>query len=61
VVGLRMTANRAANMIIPPIAGFFAETFGIEMSFIFVGALFLTLAVVVGIIIATRKNFGLNS
>ncbi len=60
MVGLRMSANRAANMIIPPIAGYFAETFGIEMSFVFVGALFLTLAMVVGIIIATRKNFGLN-
>jgi MFS family permease len=60
VVGLRLATNRVANMIIPPIAGAIADHAGLEASFIWVGAAFLTGCVIVGILILVLPSFRLK-
>ena len=59
VVGLRLTANRFSNMVMPPIAGFFAVVASLEASFVMAGVLFLFAAAIVAVIMVRRPDFKL--
>ncbi len=57
VVGLRQTVNRMAAIIIPPVMGAVADHWGLEESFIIMGAglLFLCLLVLIWIGFTKRE------
>ena len=60
MTGLRMTANRISNMIVPPVAGYIAGAAGIAASFVLIGGVFLVGAVAVAILVALRPRFRLT-
>jgi MFS family permease len=57
VVGLRMTAVRISGVTLPPIMGFFADAFGLEMSFVLTGLLLAGLVGIMGLVVWLRPEF----
>ena len=51
VVGLRQTMNRLASIVIPPVMGAIADSWGVSQSFFILGAFMLLLCVPVALII----------
>jgi MFS family permease len=61
VVGLRMTAVRISGVTLPPIMGFFADAFGLEMSFVLTGLLLLGLVAIMALVVWLRPEFRLGN
>lgn len=57
VVGLRITANRAAGAILPPIMGVIADRFGQETSFLVTGGLLLVGCAALAVLVIRRPEF----
>lgn len=57
-VGLRTTVNRIAGTFLPPLMGVFADAFGLETSFLLIGACLLVLMVASVFLAVVNRELG---
>jgi MFS family permease len=60
-VGLRTTANRLASFVVPLLMGLIVEWAGIEMGFLVVALLLLSVLAVVGMVVHRSPAFAVNA